>query len=408
MKKNTTKVLKEANKYLVMQCVLAYEPITVEELIAKTSLSRPTVLEVIKNFLEEGYIVKNGYSQSTGGRPAELICINKESKYAIGIDFEFPKVRIAVANIKNEVVMNRTIKFTLSSEAAEVLEKLLYGIEELVREAEIPFDRIAGIGLGISGTINKTQGKSLHIKRIKGWDYIDIKGLLEERFQVPVYMKNDVHLLALVEKQKYLPAGIKDFAYIGIRSGIGSAIFCHNRPLDGISGNAGYIGHTILNADGPECVCGSRGCLDAYSGEIAMNKNYRKMKSGRINNEGAEERSEEEKYYTVSDFIEMAQAGDEDCIELLEQSAHYLGIAISNLVKTIEVDTIIIGGCRNLNGSIFEKTVTQTMEEYLANDMELNVKLYIGQLKTEEYSLGASCYVFDHLFEKPHLSLAVE
>lgn len=402
MKKNTTRVLKEANKYLVMQCILAYEPITVEELIAKTSLSRPTVLEVIKNFLEEGYVVKNGYSQSTGGRPAELICINKESKYAIGIDFEFPKVRIAIANIKNEVVMSRIIKFSLSSQAEEVLETLLESIAELVGQAGTPLGKIAGIGLGISGTIHKSEGRSLHIKRIKGWDYIDIKKILEDKFQVPVYMKNDVHLLALIEKQKYLPANIKDFVYIGIRSGIGSAIFYHNRPLDGTSGNAGYIGHTILNVDGPECVCGSRGCLDAYSGEIAMNRSFREKKKIKADSSG------EERYYTVSDFIEMAQAGDKDCMDILKQSAYYMGIAISNLVKTIEVETIIIGGCRNLKGSIFEEMVNHTLEEYLANDMELNVKLYIGQLKTEEYSLGASCYVFDHLFEKPQLSLAVE
>lgn len=58
MKKNTTKVIKEANKYLVFQCILSYEPVTVEEIITRTSLSRPTVLEVIRNFQQEGLIVK--------------------------------------------------------------------------------------------------------------------------------------------------------------------------------------------------------------------------------------------------------------------------------------------------------------------------------------------------------------
>lgn len=403
MRKNTTKVLKEANKYLVMQCILTYEPVTVEAITARTSLSRPTVLEVIRDLMEEGYIVKEGYSQSTGGRPAELICINKDSRYAVGIDFEFPKVRIALANIKKEVVYGKNIKFTLSSDADCVLNRLLEELEELFDGCGVDREKIEGIGLGISGTINAAQGKSLHIKRIAGWDHIDIRKILEDKFKMPVYMKNDVHLLALVEKEKYLSCETGDFAYIGIRSGIGSAIFYHNRPLDGTAGNAGYIGHTILNVDGPACVCGNKGCLDAYSGEIAMNRQYREMKNLAPVTQG-----DGENYYTVSDFIKKAQDGEQECIEILKQAAFYLGIAISNLIKMIEVETIIIGGCQNIKDTIFEEIVKTTIEKHLANDMELKVNFCIGELREEEYPLGACCYVFEHLFEKPSLSLAVE
>ena len=63
-----------------------------------------------------------------------------------------------------------------------------------------------------------------------------------------------------------------DFVYIGIRSGIGSAYMYQNKLMDGVQGNAGYIGHTVLNAEGPMCVCGNRGCLDAYAGELALNR----------------------------------------------------------------------------------------------------------------------------------------
>ena len=162
MKKNTTKVIKEANKYLVFQCILSYEPVTVEEIITRTSLSRPTVLEVIRNFQQEGLIVKGGYSQPTGGRPAELIHINKEAKYAVGIDFEFPNVRLAVANVKNEAVHGRNVSFELSDPADLVLQCLLEEVECLIAESGVDRTKIAGIGMGISGTINRTQGKSLH------------------------------------------------------------------------------------------------------------------------------------------------------------------------------------------------------------------------------------------------------
>ena len=84
MKKNTTKVIKEANQYLVMQCIQAFEPVTLEEIAEKTLLSRPTILEIINSFKEEGIVVNGGFRESTGGRPPQLLCINGDSAYAIG------------------------------------------------------------------------------------------------------------------------------------------------------------------------------------------------------------------------------------------------------------------------------------------------------------------------------------
>ncbi len=397
MKKNTTKVLKAANKYLVMQCIQTYEPVTTEEISSRTSLSRPTVLEIIREFLEEGYIMKSGFSESAGGRPAALIQINKDSAYAVGIDLEFPKVRMAVSNMKKEIIASREIKFHIDCEAKEVLTRLLTEIALLIETADRPKEKMAGIGLGISGTIRQKEGRSLHIKRIRGWDYIDMKQILEERFQMPVYMKNDVHLLALIEKEKYLSSETEDFIYIGIRSGIGSAIFCRNRPLDGNHGNAGYIGHTTLNVNGPLCVCGNRGCLDAYAGELALNKSYRK----KTHQENTEE------YYTLYDFIEKTKQGDADSAEILQTAASYLGIAISNMLKTLEVETVIIGGCHNLDGSVYWDTLQETVKKNLVHDMEMNPDVRAGKLKEEEYPLGACCYVFEHMFARPKLSLAV-
>lgn len=254
MKKNTTKVIKEANKYLVMQCIQAFEPVTLEKIAEKTLLSRPTILEIINSFKEEGIVVNGGFRESTGGRPPQLLCINGDSAYAIGIDFEFPTIRIALANAKREIVGRRKILFKIDTQAKEVLARMLRELEHLLEEFSSVRPRIVGIGVGICGTIRKTEGRSLHITRIRGWEHVELQRILQEKFHLPVYVNNDVHLLALVEKKKYMREDNSDFVYIGIRSGIGSAYMYQNKLMDGVQGNAGYIGHTVLNAEGPMCV----------------------------------------------------------------------------------------------------------------------------------------------------------
>ena len=205
-----------------------------------------------------------------------------------------------------------------------------------------------------------------------------------------------MHLLALVEKKKYMREDNSDFIYIGIRSGIGSAYIYQNKLMDGAQGNAGYIGHAVLNVDGPVCVCGNRGCLDAYAGELALNRRYRELKI-----------SEGEPYYTMRDFVEMAKKGDEISQKLLDESAFYLGITISNMIKVLEPKMVLVASCQSLKGTKYWNIMEETINRYLINEMETNLDLREAQLPEEEYALGACCYVFEHLFKKPRLSLAI-
>lgn len=269
MKKNTTKVIKEANKYLVMQCIQAFEPVTLEEIAEKTLLSRPTILEIINSFKEEGIVVNGGFRESTGGRPPQLLCINGDSAYAIGIDFEFPTIRIALANAKREIVGRRKILFQIDTQAEEVLARMLRELEHLLEEFSSVRPRIVGIGVGICGTIRKTEGRSLHITRIRGWEHVELQRILQEKFHLPVYVNNDVHLLALVEKKKYMREDNSDFVYIGIRSGIGSAYMYQNKLMDGVQGQCRlYRAYCIECRRSDVCLRQSRvsGCLCRRTG----------------------------------------------------------------------------------------------------------------------------------------------
>ena len=87
-----------------------------------------------------------------------------------------------------------------------------------------------------------------------------------------------MHLLALVEKEEVYAEDNSDFVYIGIRSGMSSAYMCQNKLMDGVQGQCRlYPAYTVLNAEGPMCVCGNRGCLDAYAGELALNRRYQEL-----------------------------------------------------------------------------------------------------------------------------------
>lgn len=400
-KGNNIKLLKEANKYLILQCIIKCAPISTEEIVKRTNLSRPTVLNVIKDLTEENLVLKVGFSESSGGRAAGLWGLSGDHHFAVGIDFEFPQVRMVIANMKSEIRASRTVAYPRDIEKAELLGRVVNEFNRFIDESGIPRDDIDGVGVGLPGVIDTVNGVSLNIERISGWHNVSIQRELEESLKLPVYIQNDVHLMGLVEKRLYLGDEAADFIYIGLRSGIGSVTYQHNRPMSGEKGNAGFIGHTTLNPGGPRCCCGSRGCLDVYASKLAIVSRYLEERRA------AGDPVDAQKTPDFDALAALARKGDALAEKVLTEAGFYLGIAIANIIKTVEISRVVVGGSPALKGSAFMKAAETSMKDYLADSLGVCVSLTCGELPEEKYGLGGCFLVFSHMLSKPKLSFSL-
>lgn len=398
MGKNNSKILKEANKYLVLQCISSYQPITVEDIVKKTNLSRPTVINSVKELTDDHIVMKGGLAESTGGRAAALLGINADAYYGIGVDFEFPQVRIAIANSNGEILAAHQYHYPLDSSVESITGQLSEEIARLIEQSGIDRGKIEGIGLGISGVVDKNQGLSKFIERINNWHDVDIKSILENRLNLPVYVRNDVHLMALVEQRFYLSADNQDFIYIGLRSGVGSAIFMKNGIYGGGNGNAGFIGQMILDVSGPEGLGGPRGSLNVFASELNLIRRYRERSGQSV--------SADQMPLRLEDLVRLSQSGDELAASLLHEAGHYLGLALVNLARIFEIPNFVIGGCPNLESSILLESLQKTAGELLKEHFS-RLSIVPGQLLEREYALGGCYLVFDHIFHKPRLKLQI-
>ncbi|GIO41290.1 ROK family protein [Paenibacillus apis] len=398
MGKNNSKILKEANKYLVLQCISSYQPITVEDIVKKTNLSRPTVINSVKELTDDHIIIKGGLAESTGGRAAALLAINSDAYYGIGVDFEFPQVRIAMANSNGEILASRHYDYPLDSSVQYITDRLSDEIARLIEESGVNRLKIEGIGIGMSGVVDKNNGLSIFIERINDWHNVDIKSILEDRLDLPVYVRNDVHLMGLVEQRFYLSAENQDFIYIGLRSGVGSAIFMKNGIYGGENGNAGFIGQMILDVSGPEGLGGPKGSLNVFASELNLIRRYRE---GSGNTASAKQLP-----LRMENLVQLAQEGDELASSLLQEAGHYLGLALVNLARIFEIPNFVIGGCPNLEGSILLKSLQETASDLLKEHFN-RLSIVPGQLLEYEYALGGCYLVFDHIFHKPRLKLQI-
>lgn len=395
MAKNTAGVLREANKYLVLQCVTNYHPITIENVIEKTGISRPTVVALINELTKEGFVEKGGFTESTGGRSPALFLPSLKSWFAVGVDFEIPEVRFVVADMAGECITSREVSYDMETNPDQILQDILDNINQILDQSKVDRANVVGIGIGISGVIDVQTGTSRIVERLSGWKDVPIKKFLESHLNYPVYISNDVHLMGFVEKKLYLDSAMKDFVYIGLRSGIGGLIVKNGQMWEGKFGNAGFIGHMTVDPNGPKCHCGKRGCLDVFSGQLALQTAYDSLVS-----------PEKQCRPELKDLILLSGEGDKVATGLLRRAGYYLGIAIANIVKLVEIPTVIIGGCDALEGSCYYSELKKTVKEFSFDVCE-NISISCGHLTEKQFALGGCFFAFEHMFEKPKLSLSV-
>ncbi|MDP9441494.1 MAG: ROK family protein, partial [Actinomycetota bacterium] len=176
----------------------------------------------------------------------------------LAIDIGGTKVAAGVVSEAGELVRRAS--------APTPPEDLFGRLLELVAEARTGEEQLCGVGCGgpmIAG------GQEVSPLNISQWRGFPLRRRLADTLGIPVYVDNDAKALALGEGWVGAAAGAEDFIAMVVSTGVGGGIVSGGRLLDGAAGNAGHIGHLIVEPEGRACACGARGCLEAEASGTA-------------------------------------------------------------------------------------------------------------------------------------------
>jgi len=188
--------------------------------------------------------------------------------------------KLAAGLVSSAGVLMETVSCpTPAGTDAETLFGVLVGLVDEVRNDA--FDRLVEIddslgrpevcGVGVGGPMG-SQGEWVSPLNITAWRRFPLRQRLADHLGLPIYVDNDAKALALGEAWVGAASETENFIAMVVSTGVGGGIVLDGRLLDGTTGNAGHIGHVIVEPDGHECVCGSRGCLEAEASGTAIAK----------------------------------------------------------------------------------------------------------------------------------------
>ncbi|HEX9577052.1 MAG TPA: ROK family protein [Myxococcales bacterium] len=273
----------------------------------------------------------------------------------LGIDLGGTNVRAAVVDPVGHVLGQEKHRL-LSREPPQVAEAVVRAAKTACGAAGLPFTEMKGMGIGVAGMVQKGTGMVLNAPNL-GWKEVPFVKLLQARApRIPLWLANDLSVAAWGEREVGAGRGVNDLIVVLVGSGVGAGIIMGGKLHEGATGVAGEIGHIQVQPGGRLCGCGQRGCLEAYAGghhlatwarddlRIAL---AAARAAGRRYPETGRKLLEivgEPEKVTAAAMERAAHEGDALSRRLLEEAGSLLGIALANLVTTLNPARLLLGG----------------------------------------------------------------
>lgn len=248
----------------ILEMIKNKNKISRKRIAEELELTPAAITKSIEPLLQCGIVIEVSQRESTGGRRAIDLSLNKYWVGKIlGISLTPTSLIISVGNVAGEIFKTKSYRI---SEEKELIDNLENIIEKELEEE----NGIKVISMAITGLINSEKGViifSPHYKRKK----IDIRDKIEKKFNLPTLIENDVRAMALTEKYFGGAQDSENYVVLNVSEGIGSSIFVNGSLLSGHGFISGEIGHVVMDRSSlRRCSCGKRGCLEAEASNKAI------------------------------------------------------------------------------------------------------------------------------------------
>ena len=395
-KTGNSKFLKAFNETSLLELIRINKQISKADLAQLTGLSPTACGIIVSNLLEKGYICEAGIGISKGGRRPNLYELNPKSYYSIGVDIDVDYIRFVLMDITGNVEYRDKISSGFEQSVSESIRLIEYKLQQIVEKNNISEDRLLGVGVSVPGMVDNVTHEIIFAPNL-GWERVDLEHMMSSMGSFPIYVDNEAMCSAICENWIGCCTEQKDFVCINMKSGIGSSIFAGGNLYRGCSGSAGEIGHIMVDHNGPKCACGNYGCLETLvSSKSMVEKAQRLVRQGLIAD--FSDALDINSINTVDDIISSAKAGNEAARVILVEAAGYLGLAIANLINTINPSRIVLGKeLVKFSEDILEHMRNIALAKALRYPAS-RVEILISELGDDTSALGAAIIPLKKLF----------
>jgi N-acetylglucosamine repressor len=272
------------------------------------------------------------------GRKPMMLYVRTHDRLVVAVDVRFSKTYLMLADFSGSAIALET--FDTVVEPAELVKMLAKRIARLLK-AHKAAGKCNGIGMVVPGMVDQRTGRVLNAPQL-GWRDVDVRDALVKATGFPVHIENAPIACALAQMWLSQRGGDapRDFVYVTVSDGVGAGVVVNGEVVRGHDYSAGEFGHVPIDANGPECLCGAKGCLEAFTSNLATLSRY----LGHPFSPTETRDLLHDSGLTINDVLTRARAGDARAVAALNETARMLGGGLAVIINTLNPGQIFVGG----------------------------------------------------------------
>jgi glucokinase len=301
---------------------------------------------------------------------------SKKLSYAIGIDLGGTYIKSGISDSTGKILKEYKVK----SFADKSPKKVISQIEKCIDTLRKGFNKeLTGIGIGSAGIVQ--TGVVKYPPNFKNWKTEDLKSRFSKKYKMEVEVDNDANCAGLAELRFGHGKKIKNFIFLTLGTGIGGAIVIDGKMYKGEKNGAGEFGMTSINFNGPPCLGGNPGAIEAYIGRnyFLDNEKEKVKKLG--------------KNIDFDDITKLAAKKNKTARELYKKYGFYLGVALTNYFNLMDVRTCILSGGISNAYKYFIDECNKTIKERALKTIQNEFKVLKSDMNNDAGVLGSAALV---------------
>ncbi|MFI6236986.1 ROK family protein [Micromonospora sp. NPDC050784] len=360
----------------VFTTVLTEGPVSRVALARRLGLSSAAVTKAARPLIDLGYLHELAATERSGpgaGRPASPLAVRAEREFFLGVKITADEVIGVVCDLRAQV--HASARRPLHDpEVDAVLTEVGRLADDLFGAFPGDRTRVRRLGLALSGDIDRGIGL-VRYSPFLHWRDVPLGRLAAQRTGLTVTVENDVKALTAAEHWFGEGVGAESFALVTVGTGIGCGLVVNGRLVSGSYGVAGEIGHLTVDATGPDCHCGGRGCVESIAGTDAIVAQARD-RTGRPD-------------LTIDDAVALARAGHEQVRAVFARAGGAIGCGIAAVANLVGPTRIVVSGEGLAAYDLFDSHIRASFERQ-AFGAAARCPLSIRPLPFEEWARAAA------------------
>lgn len=391
-------LMREINKYHVLETIRCFGQISRVEIADRTQLSATTVSAITAALIDEGLIEaihQQPPSDGQRGRPRVLLDLVRDAAYVVGIKISETLVTTTIANFRGEAVVSMQSPIRVGRQTSDVIVDLIEdAVQACLAKSTVSPSKIKGVGIGIPGVVHNGDSGS-HVSPIFGPREMSIATLLEARLGLPVRIERPAHLVALAESWFGYAQGNQRFAVVTVDQTASLALWIQDEVHRGANSSEPAFAHIKVGGDGRRCSCGQIDCLNAYVEIGAFAAVVRTALGAEDVPEGMAASS------VVNVASARARSGDVAAIALFDEQGEKLGIAISHVINSLNPEKIIVA----IENVTFRELISESLRRAAKNNSFKSsfesTELIFDTLEEQLWARGAAALVLRDIYSAP-------